>query len=169
MTRQKPEKRRCVLNGNGFEVGFQRLLEEADDHAPLVLTEARFAGPWEVEARGEQWAVSRAGDPRPLVVTEARETACMIAAVLVAVGREPVYDLANRDLRTSCGDRGFSPVARFEGMPEEALLRPLHVAHCLLVDPVSLAWLLRAAPTATLERVGQLLSCWPLNPSQETS
>jgi hypothetical protein len=125
---------------------------------PITLTEARYVGPWEVVRHGKGWAVRRERDAEPQAVTEFRETACMLAAVIPAAGREPIYDFKDNEVHTSFGDRGFSAIARLEGAVDVEVIRPLHVVHCLLVDPESLAWLLMAAPATTLERTGEVLA-----------
>lgn len=141
---------------NAFSASFIRRIRGID--WPVSLSEGLLAGPWEVfSIDGEVWIVQHEAGELPFAVCHHRETAMMLAAILPAAGREPVYELVETELMTMFGDRGFESIARLN-YDEEQILRPLHTAHCLLVSPESLAYLLLAAPPETVARAGLIMA-----------
>ncbi len=153
-----------------------RKVRESRDGWPLTLSEVDFAGPWHVEKwEGEGWetrwrtqardlwAVIHNAGGKPFAVLDSRETALLIAAILPAVGREPIYEFEYDDdgdgrpaLKTMRGDRGYSKLGELWNTDEpERLSIALDVVHGLLVSPLSLALFLQAAPREGLELAGK--------------
>ena len=133
---------------------------------PLSAPEAMWAGPWKVEACGdENFAVVRQSGGAPEAVTERHDIALLLGAVFPVVGRDPLYRLEREDangrdvaaLKTLMGVSGFSTIGQLSAFHED-VVQPLSVAEYLLRSPASLALLLEAAPFETLEQVDALLA-----------
>ncbi|MEM8997110.1 MAG: hypothetical protein AAGF23_20170 [Acidobacteriota bacterium] len=121
--------------------------------------EAGFTGPWRVEAQADGFAVIRDGEAKPRGLFKHHETACLVAAVLPAVGSDPLYAVR----------RGSSELVRTIGHAEptiagqlspgdEDLAGALHIAAWLLRSPHSLAFLLEAAGYDVLATAGRLVA-----------
>ena len=149
---------------NVFAPEFLQLIGEREP-PPFTTPEARWAGPWRVEERGEKFAVVRESGGEPEAVTHQRETALLLAAIFPVVGRDLRYWLEREEvdgqptiaLKTVMGKRGFVTVGRLQAMHED-LVEPLSVAEYLLRSATALALLLEAAPLETLEQAGTVLA-----------
>jgi hypothetical protein len=149
---------------SAFADEFLRRLDGTEE--PESAPEADFAGPWMVRAvdtaSGREFALLRGwesverGD-LPVAVFRRRETALLAAAVLPAVGREPLFRVASHG-----GPDGY-PVTS-AGLPagrlrefDESFIAALHVAAALVRSPAALALLLEAAGFLALDQVGKIL------------
>ncbi len=157
---------------NLFSLPLLDRLAEGNGAPPLTLSEAHYTGPWRVEPDGDRWRVTSdvcglAGKLR------FSETAAMLAAVLPGVNRPPLYHLSGRrdgaELMTSYRDPGCSGRRWYAGrisdasvgvlrLKDDAIAPALDVAHGILIDPESLAWLLLAADPRILARVGEIVA-----------
>jgi hypothetical protein len=134
--------------------------------------EATLAGPWEVRAwslQGDQryavvrrWESQELGDA-PFALFARRETALLAAAVLPAVGRDPLFLLGRERRRVPAAAMpGFALVSGGEETGcvcnfDEDFVAALHVAAALVRSPEGLANLLEAAGFLALEQAGSLL------------
>lgn len=128
--------------------------------------EAELAGPWTVRAASGGWGVFRQpvleGDV-PEGLFEHREHALLLASVLGAVGREPLFHIDPSDrpegyaVETVWGDAWVRTVGRMRRFQPE-VIEALHVAESLLRSPAALASLLEAAGATALDLAGRILS-----------
>ncbi len=148
---------------NVFSKEFLGAITEHFDY-PILLQESETVGPWNVTRRERtvrtEWILKMDSEPEPFGVLNFHEAAFMLAAVLPAAGRSPIFkvgDSGGRDWRLSIpfGQRGAIDLGTVTH-PDD-FLRPLHTAHSLLQSADSLAWLLMAAQSNTLERAGALV------------
>jgi len=119
--------------------------------------EAAFSGPWRVEQQGEEFAVVRDGDERPRGTFKHHETACLVAAVLPAIGSDSLYAERSCDLLRVIGRDTYAVAGRFT-FDDEDIAGALHVAAWFLRSPHSLALLLEAASIDTLTTAGRLVA-----------
>jgi hypothetical protein len=130
---------------------------------PPAAVEAAVAGPWHVEeVHAIFYAVYRSGESfarghRPLAVFTDHTHALLIAALLPATGRDPLFQL-----QKEVGPSGFAVEAGGEvighlAVFDDKLVDALHVVECLLRSPEALANLLEAAGGVVLERAGTVL------------
>jgi hypothetical protein len=156
--------------GNAFSDGFLEEMSQRD--APDSESEAEWAGPYVVRGAEGGFGVYREwerppapgvpGDA-PVCVFQVREHALLAAAVLPALGREPLFRLDPQDhpqgyaLETVFGEPGEPPAGRLRYFVSE-VPAALHLAEALVRSPQALASLLEAAGGSTLERVGQILA-----------
>lgn len=121
--------------------------------------EAGFSGPWRVETLDDAYTVHRDGDAKPRGVFKHHETACLVAAVLPAVGSDSLYSVrrSSSELVRSIGQA--EPTVAGQLAPgDEALAGALHVAAWLLRSPYSLAFVLEAAGHDVLSAAGRLVA-----------
>ena len=119
--------------------------------------EAAFSGPWRVEERDGEFAVVRDGDERPRGIFKHHETACLVAAVLPAVGSDSLYAERSCELLRVIGQDAYAVAGRFT-FDDEDIAGALHVAAWFLRSPHSLALLLEAASIDTLTTAGRLVA-----------
>ncbi len=133
---------------------------------PITATEARWAGPWKIQAHQGSFFVVRESGGEPEAVTELHETALLLAAVLPIAGRNPRYWLERESidgkstivLKTVRGPTSGAVAAGELRAYHRDLVEPLSVAEYLLRSPSALALLLEAAPFETLEQAGAVLA-----------
>ena len=170
---------------NAFTTDFLHQLDQAGE--PDGAREADVAGPWVVRRIHYQGAVGFAvlrdwenpqdGDP-PCAVFRRRETALLAAAVLPALGREPLYRLATEPdgagfpLHAGSGakDPALVPITvAVTATPhpgiaghlrdfDEDLATALQLVAALVRSPLSLASLLEAAGHVAVEQAGRILA-----------
>ena len=101
----------------------------------------------------------RDGDPKPRGVFEHHETACLVAAVLPAVGSDALYAVrrGSSELVRTIG-RSEPAVAGQLSSVDEDIAGALHVAAWFLRSPHSLALLLEAAGYDVLATAGRLVA-----------
>jgi hypothetical protein len=136
---------------------------ELEEHLPMdkpqETGEAELAGPWDVQRSRGKWGVRSVHDGEFYSHYMPWKTAALFAAILPAAGRPPIYDFAPRlDLSVlmTAKPGGFGNVGQIERR-DDRVLTPLHTAHCLLLSPSSLAWLLLAADGKALERAAKIV------------
>lgn len=137
----------------------------AREPIPLATHEAAWSGPWAVSSSGGEFVVHRVGNSKPVAITGYCDTALLLAAVLPAIGRGPLFWLSHErspedqmfGLTTTLGERGPTIVGRFEQRHEE-VLGPLSAFEYLVRSPTSMAYLIEAAPTESLAPVGRLIT-----------
>ena len=160
---------------NAFNPVFLGRLAERDE--PPTAGEADVAGPWRIEPiPGHGFGLFRAGESlrrgfAPAAVFPSRWLALVCAATLPGTGQDPLLLLSKEadadgaypvtlagsgsgDGGGSSGDGG--PVGFFPLFEERALDAMNVLAH-LLRSPESLAFVLEAAGSVTLERCGAIL------------
>jgi len=168
------------LTTNAFDADF--LHELARRGEVPTAPEAELAGPWKVcRLPGDRHGVFRAwevpdggadGDCKdrgseddgdvPEAVFEQREHALLAAAVLPALGREPLFQLSPADrpegysVESVWGDRWVATVGRLRRFQPD-LVDALHIAESVVRSPTALACLLEAAGHTALELVGRIL------------
>lgn len=158
---QSDDDRNTPRLPNIFLREFLDLLARRDE--PPAAREADVAGPWHVEeVRATFYAVYRSGESftrghRPFAVFTDPTHALLIAALLPATGRDPLYQL-----RKEAGPSGYAIEAGGEvighlAVFDDKLVAALHVVECLLRSPEALAHLLEAAGAVVLERAGAVL------------
>lgn len=150
---------------NALDPRFLARLIELDE--PPTGAEAGLSGPWKVARTAEGYAVlrdweePRLGD-RPAGVMEEAETAQLLAALLPAGGREPLFHLrperepAGYALEAVHGESGNRVVGRLADFDPE-VARLLHVGQYLARTPAALAAVARAAGPLALAMVGRIL------------
>ena len=119
--------------------------------------EAAFSGPWRVEKEDGEFAVLRDGDERPRGTFKHHETACLVAAVLPAVGSDSLYAERSCELLRVIGSDTPAVAGRFT-FDDEEIAGALHVAAWFLRSPHSLALLLEAASIDVLTTAGRLVA-----------
>ena len=158
---QSDDDRNTPRLSNIFLREFLELLNRRNE--PSAATEAAVAGPWHVEeVRATFYAVYRNGESavrghRPAAVFTDRTPALLVAALLPATGRDPLFQL-----QKEAGPSGFAVEAGGEAIGhlavfDDKLVEWLHVVECLLRSPEALASLLEAAGGVVLERAGAVL------------
>ena len=120
-------------------------------------TEAAYSGPWHVQERKGEFAVVRDGDERPRGTFKHHETACLVAAVLPAIGSDSLYAERSCELLRVIG-RDAPAVAGRLTFDDEDIASALHVAAWFLRSPHSLALLLEAASIDALTTAGRLVA-----------
>jgi hypothetical protein len=127
---------------------------------PRSPGEAELAGPWDVQKSRGKWGVCSVHDGELYSHYMPWKTAALFAAILPAVGRPPIYDFAPRvDLTVLMTTKpgGFGNVGQIERR-DDRVLTPLHTAHCLVLSPSSLAWLLLASDGKALSWAAKLVA-----------
>ena len=161
---------------NAFTPAFLGRLAERDE--PPTAGDADVAGPWRIEPiPGHGFGLFRVGESlargfTPTAVFPSRWLALLMAGILPGTGRDPLLVLSRQpdaqgaypvtlagggDDGGDGGDGGpRGPVGFFQLFDEKAL-DALNVVVHLLQAPESLAYLLEAAGSVTLERCGAIL------------
>jgi hypothetical protein len=93
----------------------------------------------------------------PVFVFKDREDALLAAAILPAVGRDPLYRIRSEETPKGFVIESEGEVVGHSLLFNEDVAAGLHVASCLLRSPLALARLLEAAGGQTLEHAGKLL------------
>ena len=119
--------------------------------------EAAYSGPWRIEERDGEFAVVRDGDERPRGTFKHHETACLVAAVLPAVGSDSLYAVRSCELLRVIGQAAPAVAGHFT-FDDEDITGALHVAAWFLRSPHSLALLLEAASIDVLATAGRLVA-----------
>ncbi|MEM8995958.1 MAG: hypothetical protein AAGF23_14320, partial [Acidobacteriota bacterium] len=83
--------------------------------------------------------------------------ACLVAAVLPAVGSDSLYAVRSCELLRVIGQAEPAVAGQFT-FDDEDITGALHVAACFLRSPHSLAFLLEAASIDVLTTAGQLVA-----------
>jgi hypothetical protein len=173
------------VSRNAFTTDFLHRLDQAGE--PDGAREADVAGPWVVRRVRYQgtfgfavlrdWESPQDGDA-PCAIFRRRETALLAAAVLPALGREPLYRLATEPdaagfpLQAGTGPRdpALVPAAvAVTAIPhpgiaghlrdfDEDLATALQLVAALVRSPLSLASLLEAAGHVAVEQAGRILT-----------
>jgi hypothetical protein len=140
------------------------LSEKAErDTEPRSASEADLAGPWTIEPLpGGAFGLFRLGEhpdrgDHPFCAFPSREDALLTAAILPAVGRDPIYRL-----RTEPTPEGFAVESEGDVVGHLNLFNPdvtayLHLAGFFTRSPEALARLLEATSGLTLAHVGKIL------------
>ena len=163
---------------NAFTASFLGRLAERDE--PPTAGDADVAGPWRIESiPGQGFGLFRVGESlargfEPTAVFPSRWLALLMAGILPGTGKDPllllskqpdahgVYPIALAGGGDDGGDggdddgNGRRPVGFLQLFDEEAL-EALNVVIHLLQSPESLAYVLEAAGSVTLERCGAIL------------
>ncbi|HXO22547.1 MAG TPA: hypothetical protein VOA87_21710 [Thermoanaerobaculia bacterium] len=154
---------------NIFSPSFLALIRERDE--TLTASEAEFAGPWRTEAVPgrpgavavlRDWERLEGGDV-PEAIFWHEETALLMAALLPATEREPLFHLAEEDgpdgfaLYAIFGEQG-NQVAGWLRHYEPEKVEALHLLEAVIRSPVALANLLEAAGPGAIEKAGQILA-----------
>src|SRR3954465_5293470 len=152
---------------NAFSPFYLSLLRDRDD--ALTAAEAELAGPWKIEpVPGRPGAVpilrlweDLAKGDRPVAVLWHLETARLLAVLLPAIDREPLFHLAEQET-----PEGYPLVAVYgEQGPQEAgwldryeprWAEGLHLLEAVVRSPWALAALLEAAGPGAEEQVGRI-------------
>lgn len=158
-------------HGTAFSEEFLKRLHERDDDSSTAQ-EADLAGPWDVESASGGYAVIRSGlgAADPLAFFSRRDNALLVAALLPAVGAEPLWGLSTEHtdegfaLETRWGDQWVVP-AGFLSQYKPELVETLHLADSLIRSPRSLALLLEAAGPTALRLAGQYLAARLVEPN----
>jgi hypothetical protein len=154
-------------NRNAFSPAVLAAARELD--APSTLPLSGSAGPWEVACIPDGWDADAAGwtvrsldGGKVAAVGENFETVAKVAAVLPVESRPAAFDMFADGARgpeirmTIAGGGGHITVARFAGFRPD-IEEAMQAAHLIASCPRSLAWIMAAADTDTLTRVGELL------------
>jgi hypothetical protein len=161
---------------NACTVSFLGRLAERDE--PPTAGDADVAGPWRIEPMPERgFGLFRVGESlargfAPTAVFPTRWLALLMAGILPGTGRDPLlllskqpdahgaYPVALAGEGDDGGDDGDGgprgPVGFFQLFDEKAL-DALNVVVHLIQAPESLAYVLEAAGSVTLERCGAIL------------
>ncbi|HYG61168.1 MAG TPA: hypothetical protein VEL74_01190 [Thermoanaerobaculia bacterium] len=164
------ERSTSSIHPNSFTTQFLGRMAERDE--PPTAGEADVAGPWRVEPvawnGGSGYGLFRIGESlargfAPVGLYPSRWLALVAAAVLPGTGRDPLIRLEKQPdadgvypLVLLPGADGGEVVGHLQ-LFDEALIDAMNVAIHLLQAPESLAWLLEAAGSVTLERCGAIL------------
>jgi hypothetical protein len=167
-------------HSNAFTTDFLGRMAERDE--PPTAGDADVAGPWRIESivwnGGHGFGLFRVGESltrgfAPTAVFPSRWLALLMAGILPGTGRDPLlllskqpdahgaYPVALAGGGDDGGDGGDgdgrrSPVGFFQLFDEKALDALSVVIH-LIQAPESLAYVLEAAGSVTLERCGAIL------------
>jgi hypothetical protein len=168
-TSQECTSRRVSTPPNAFSPEY--LEEVRGQNEPLTAAEAEFAGPWKVEpvagrpgllAVLRQWESLEAGD-EPFAYFWHEEQARRCAAILPAVGREPLFSLGDEPapegfpLLHVYGEQG-PQVCGWLTRSHPEVLAALHVAEVLARRPVDLAEIAATAGGGALHQIGGILA-----------
>jgi hypothetical protein len=147
------------------------LEEVRGQNEPLTAAEAEFAGPWKVDpvpgrpglvAVLRQWESLEAGD-EPFALFWHEEQARRCAAILPALGREPLFALGDEPepegypLLQVYGEQGLQ-VAGWLTRSHPEVTAALHLAEALARRPVDLAAIAAAAGSGALGQIGRILA-----------
>jgi hypothetical protein len=147
------------------------LEEVRGQNEPLTAAESEFAGPWKVEpvagrpglvAVVRQWESLEAGD-EPFALFWHEEQARRCAAILPAVGREPLFALGDEPepegfpLVHVYGEQG-PQVAGWLTRSHPEVLAALHLAEVLARRPLDLAEIAATAGGGALGQIGRILA-----------
>jgi hypothetical protein len=163
------------VHPNAFNTAFLGRLAERDE--PPTAGDADVAGPWRIESiPGHGFGLFRVGESlargfAPTAVFPSRWLALLMAGILPGTGRDPLlllskqpdahgaYPVALAGGGDDGGDGdggGRGPVGFFQ-LFDETALDALNVVIHLIQAPESLAYMLEAAGSVTLERCGAIL------------
>jgi hypothetical protein len=166
------------VHPNAFTASFLGRLAERDE--PPTAGDADVAGPWRIEPiPGHGFGLFRVGESlargfAPVAVFPSRWLALLMAGILPGTGRDPLLLLSKQPdahgaypvtLAGGGGDDGGddddgpggrAPVG-FLQLFDERAIDALNVVIHLLQSPESLAYVLEAAGSVTLERCGAIL------------
>ena len=152
---------------NAFSPAYLARLRERDDS--LTAAEAELAGPWKIEpVPGRPGAVAilriwedlAIGDP-PVGILWHTETAQLLAVLLPAIDREPLFHLEEDPapegypLVAVYGEQG-PQVAGWLDRYEPRWAEGLHLLEAIVRSPWALATLLEAAGPGAEEQVGRI-------------
>jgi hypothetical protein len=152
---------------NAFSPTYLAHLREQEE--VLTAAEAELAGPWKEEPVRDKhgavavlrvWEDLDAGD-RPVAVWWHPETARLWTILLPALGREPLFHLAEGETPDGYpvvavyGEQG-PQVAGWLDRYEPRWVEALHLMEALIRSPLALATLLEAAGPGAEEQVGKI-------------
>ena len=160
---------------NAFTASFLGRLAERDE--PPTAGDADVAGPWRIESiPGHGFGLFRMGESlsrgfAPVAVFPSRWLALLMAGILPGTGRDPLLLLSKQPDAHGVypvalagggddgdgGDGGRRPPVGFFQLFDEKALDALNAVIHLIREPQSLAYVLEAAGSVTLERCGAIL------------
>ena len=154
---------------NVFSPAFLAAIREREE--VLTAAEAEFSGPWRCEpVKGRPGAVavlreweSAEGRDLPEAVMWHSETALLLATILPAMGREPLFHLSEESgaegfaVRAVYGEQG-SEVVGWLRRYEPEVVAALHLAEYLARTPAAMAAVLEASGWGAIEQVGTILA-----------
>jgi hypothetical protein len=160
---------------NAFTAAYLSRLAEQDE--PPTAGDADVAGPWRIESiPGHGFGLFRLGENlargfAPTAVFPNRWLALLMAGILPGTGRDPLLLLSKQPDAHGAypvalagggddgdgGDDGKRPPAGFFQLFDEKSIDALNVVIHLIQAPESLAFVLEAAGSVTLERCGAIL------------
>ena len=166
------------VHPNAFTAAYLSRLAEQDE--PPTAGDADVAGPWRIESiPGHGFGLFRVGESlargfAPTAVFPSRWLALLMAGILPGTGRDPLLFLSKQpdahgaypvtlagggDDGGDGGDGGDGPRGRagFFQLFDEKAMDALNVVIHLIQSPESLAYVLEAAGSVTLERCGAIL------------
>jgi hypothetical protein len=135
------------------------------DEPSSVSAEAAKAGPWRVEAIPATfygvYSIDQSAEhgDRAIAIFEDLYHALLIAALIPATGRDPLFRLHPDPTPAGYAiESGGGEVIGHLALFDDKLVDALHLVECLLRSPEALASLLEAAGSVVLERAGAILS-----------
>jgi hypothetical protein len=165
-----------AVHPNVFTTQFLCRMAERDE--PPTAGDADVAGPWRIESiPGHGFGLFRVGESlargfAPTAVFPSRWLALLMAGILPGTGQDPLLLLSKQpdahgvypvalagggDDGGDGGDDGRRPPVGFFQLFDETSLDALNVVIHLIQAPESLAYVLEAAGSVTLERCGAIL------------